>query len=79
MGKTYVMQERGKTCKEIFGTNTTGIIKHNIKMYNKEVFLENTGQILMAQDRSSWLVLLNKVTKLCGSYRNPEIFNKPND
>jgi len=30
MGKTYGMQERNNTCKEIFGTNIMGIIEHNI-------------------------------------------------
>jgi hypothetical protein len=43
MGKTYGMQERSKTCEEIFGTNIVGIIEHNIKMYFEEILLENIG------------------------------------
>ena len=43
MGTTYGMQERGKTCKEIFGTNIMGIIEHNIIMYFEEILLENIG------------------------------------
>jgi hypothetical protein len=49
---TYGMQERDNTCKGIFGTNIMGIIEHNIIMYFEETLLENTGQILMAKDRS---------------------------
>ena len=42
MGKTYGMQERCKTCKEIFGMNIMDIIEH-IKMYSEEILLENIG------------------------------------
>jgi len=43
MDKTYDMQERDKTCKEIFGANIMDIIEHNIIMYFEEILSENIG------------------------------------